>query len=96
MTGLKGLVMAKKKLSEAEKLALIGKMPVGELQFRRKMINFAIKTCMEAGDPQGQIGNYRQQLGRIDGEIKRRRTGKGQPAVVVEAKPGRMGARAKL
>ena len=88
--------MAKKQLSVEEKLALIGEMPLGELQFRRKLINFAIKTCVEAGDPHGQIGNYRQQLARIDGEIKKRKSGGDLTDIIVKAKPGRVGARANL
>ena len=87
--------MAEKKLSVEEKMEIIGEMPLGELQLRRRLINFAIRTCIEAGDPHGQVGNYRAQLGRIDEAIHKRR-GNGSKPIIVNARPGRMGAKASL
>ena len=85
----------KKRLSVAEKEAVIGEMPDVELVVRRKLINFAIRTCIEAGDPHGQIEKYKGELGRIENEIRKRRNGNGSKPVSVKAQPGRLGASVK-
>ena len=81
-------------MNEVEKIEKISQMGIGELQLRRKMINFAIRLCIQEGDPHQQTGNYKGQLMRIDNEIKKRKEGQ-SPVLTIKAQPGRMGAKIK-
>lgn len=89
-----------------EKIQKISEMPMGELVLRRKLINAAIKICLLEGDPLDGAKIYREQLGRIDSEIKqrkraarrnetrkRRRNGKVPEDIIIDAKLARMGAK---
>ena len=88
--GLRNLAMTLE-----EKLETIAAMPLGELQLRRRLINNAIRACLIAGDPLGGASKYREQLARIENEIRGRQSKNGHKPVIIQAKPARMGAKAK-
>lgn len=100
------------KLTVEEKLEIISKMPIEELEFRRNLILGAINACKQHVEQlnteiddvndsyelrgerymtQISVGIYRDQLQRINNEIKKRMP-KGQP-VAINCKVGRMGVR---
>jgi len=83
-------------MTDDEKKALIAKMPMRELRFRRKLINSAIRVCILAGDPLGGAKKYCVQLARIDGEIYKRVRKNGKKPTKIRAKVARMGARANI
>ena len=80
-------------MNDQEKREKIAKMPLGELQFRRKMINSAIRVCLNAGDPENAVTRWKRQLGRIQDEIRKRKTGGDKPPDInIRAKPAQLGA----
>ena len=81
------------KLTNDEKIAKIATMKLGELQFRRKLINMAIRDNLQAGSSLEVVEAYRAQMGRIDDEIKKRKTGYKAPDTIINAKPAKVGAK---
>ena len=88
-------------MNEQEKLKKISAMSDRELEMRRKLINFAIRTCLLEGDPQDQVSNYKAQLQRITAEIRKRKkvqfseNGDKPNTIIINANIGKMGAKSK-
>lgn len=79
-------------MSELERMTMV------ELQFRRALANFAIRTCVAEGDPHGVVEKYRAQARRINGALKAKmrdgRNGAAKPPTQqIGLKPGRLSAR---
>lgn len=72
----------------------LDQQPVGELIFRHKMANAAIKFVLAEGDPNGVVEKYREQAKKINDALKAKmaeeRDGPKPEAIDIGLKPARM------